>query len=67
MEQKKSLDEVMNELEELLTKMEDEVLSLEDTFTLYNEGLNLVKYCNNSIETIEKKIAILNADINSEE
>lgn len=67
MEQTKSLDEAMNELEGLLAKMESDVLSLEDTFTLYNEGLNLVKYCNTSIETIEKKIAILNVDSNSEE
>ncbi|MDF2819660.1 MAG: Exonuclease small subunit [Clostridiales bacterium] len=67
MEQKKTLDETINELETLLGKMEGQILSLEDTFTLYNDGLKLVKYCNESIDTIEKNIAILNTDLSSEE
>lgn len=67
MQQKKTLDETINELELLLGKMEDQILGLEDTFTLYNDGLKLVKYCNESIDKIEKKIAILNADQSMDE
>lgn len=36
--------------------------SLEDAFADYEEGMKLVKSCNEKIETIEKKILVLSGD-----
>ena len=39
--------------------MESEEHTLEETFQLYGEGLNLVRYCNDKIDAIEKQLVIL--------
>ena len=60
MEQKeRTMEEAFDRLNELLGQMEKEEHSLEETFRLYQEGLGLVKYCSNKIDTIEKQLVIL--------
>lgn len=39
--------------------MQSEEITLDESFKLYNQGLELVQNCNNQIDTIEKKIKIL--------
>ena len=34
-------------------------MSLEDSFQLYNKGMELLKICNDKIDTVEKKMLIL--------
>lgn len=53
------LEELFVELEELVAKLELDKLSLEESFDLYNKGISLVKNCNQSIDTIEKKVMML--------
>ena len=49
-------------LEDVFEKLEGEAVSLEDSFQLYHEGMELLKICNDKIETIEKKVMILDKD-----
>ncbi len=42
--------------------MEAEDASLEDTFKNYEQGMQLVKFCNEKIDGVEKKVQKMNAD-----
>ncbi len=60
-----SLETVFGQLDEIVEKLEAEDVSLEDSFALYHKGMDLLKVCNEKIDTIEKKMMIL--DENGEE
>lgn len=49
-------------LDRIIGKLEKGDGSLEDAFADYEEGMKLVKSCNEKIETIEKKILVLSGD-----
>lgn len=55
----KSLETSMEELEGVLKELEREEISLEDSFRLYNEGMKLLKSCNDMIDKVEKKLVVL--------
>lgn len=55
----KTIEEAFSEIEELIRKLQDPSTSLEESFNNYNKGLELVKYCNDSISHIEQKLSIL--------
>lgn len=57
-----SLETVFEELDNIVEKMEGEDVSLEESFQLYHKGLDLLKVCNEKIDTIEKKMLILDED-----
>ena len=61
----KSLETVFEQLDEIVEQLEAEDVSLEDSFRLYHKGMDLLKVCNEKIDTIEKKMMIL--DENGEE
>lgn len=54
-----SINETFEKLDSILKDMENPELSLEDSFEKYNEGLKLIRQCNNSIEKIEQQLTIL--------
>ena len=60
-----SLETVFGQLDELVEQLEAEDISLEDSFALYHKGMDLLKVCNEKIDTIEKKMMML--DKNGEE
>ncbi len=61
MEDKKalSLEEAFEQLDAVLGEMESGEHSLEETFTLYEQGLKLARRCQEAVDTIEKKLIIL--------
>lgn len=59
-EKKVKLEESFKKLDHIIEELEKSDISLEDSFTLYQEGVKLLKTCNDSIEKIEKKIILLN-------
>jgi exodeoxyribonuclease VII small subunit len=61
----KTLETLFKELDEIVTKLEDENVSLEESFQTYNQGMELLKACNEKIDVIEKKMKVL--DENGEE
>ena len=60
-----SLETLFEELDELIVKLEGEGASLEESFQMYHKGMELLKVCNEKIDTIEKKMLVL--DENGEE
>lgn len=58
-EQKEGLEELFDRLETVIGSLEGEELSLEDSFNLYQEGMELVKRCNSTIDEVEKKVLAL--------
>lgn len=60
-----TLEAVFEQLDEIVAQLEGESVSLEDSFQLYHKGMDLLKSCNEKIDTVEKKMQIL--DENGEE
>ena len=54
--EEKTLEEAFSELDVLAGKLEDRETSLEDSFRLYKQGMELLKYCN------DKKMLQMNED-----
>ncbi|MDF2803128.1 MAG: Exonuclease small subunit [Anaerocolumna sp.] len=57
--EEKTLEASFLELNDIITKLEMEEISLEDSFSLYQEGMKLLKVCNDSIDKVEKQLIIL--------
>ena len=56
----KTIEDAFKELDLLAQKLEDRETSLEESFLLYKKGMELLKYCNNKLDTVEKKMQLLN-------
>lgn len=58
MEQKKELtvEDIFEELNKTVEKLESRDISLEESFRLYAEGMELLRTCNEKIDTVEKKM-----------
>ncbi len=61
-EKELTLEECMQELDAILKALDGEEISLEDSFAMYQKGMTLLKICNEKIDTVEKKILIMNGD-----
>jgi len=55
----KNLETIFEELDEIIYKLEQGDLPLEESFKVYNDGMKLIKKCNDSIDKVEKKLIIL--------
>ena len=53
--EEKTLEEAFSELDVLAGR-------LEDSFRLYKQGMELLKYCNDKLDTVEKKMLQMNED-----
>lgn len=53
-------------LEEIVRILENGKSSLDDSLKLYEEGVSLVRFCNEAIDGVEKKIKILTAGADGE-
>lgn len=58
-EQKRTVDDLFAELESITSQLETEDLSLEEAFLRYRKGMELLKECNDAIDTVEKELQIL--------
>ncbi len=57
-----TIEEAFETLEELVQKLEDSDITLEESFRVYKEGMELLKYCSEKIDTVEKKMLQMNED-----
>lgn len=57
-----TLEKAFEELEEIIGKMNDREVSLDDSFSLYTEGTKLLKYCNEQLDMLEKKMLVLSEE-----
>lgn len=58
----KTIEEVFQELDNLAVKLEDSETSLEDSFRFYKEGMELLKYCSDKLDTVEKEMLQMDED-----
>ena len=52
----KTLESVFEELEQTISALENPDVTLDESLKLYQQGVKLLKYCNDSIDKVEKKI-----------
>ncbi|MCM1570107.1 MAG: exodeoxyribonuclease VII small subunit [Roseburia sp.] len=62
-----SLEQNFARIEELLEQLSAEDIPLEQAFTIYSEGMNVLKRCNEQIDRVEKKVMKLNEEGELEE
>lgn len=54
-----SIEQSFEKIEELMNDMGDDDISLEASFEKYKLGMDLLKHCSEQIDTVEKRIQIL--------
>ncbi len=59
MEEKKTFEESLAQLEEIATKLESGNLGLEEAIKEFEKGIKLSKECSEKLDEAEKKINIL--------
>lgn len=57
-----TLEKAFEQLDEIIEKMNDREVTLDDSFALYAEGTKLLKYCNEQLDKVEKKMLVLNEE-----
>ena len=57
-----TLEKAFEKLEVIIEKMNSKEVSLDDSFALYTEGTKLLKYCNEQLDTVEKKMLVLSEE-----
>ena len=58
-EKKENLEEMFDRLDQVIGTLEGEDVSLEEEFGLYDQGMKLIRRCNQTINEVEKKILVL--------
>ena len=61
------LEEAFEKLDEIVEELEKPDISLENSFTLYQEGIKLLKACNDTIDKVEKELKVLSKDGENDE
>lgn len=59
MENNKTLEENIKDIEGIVEKIEKGGVSLEESIALYKEGVSILEKCNMKIETIEKELIVI--------
>lgn len=58
-EKKENLEEMFDRLDQVIGTLEGEDVSLEEAFGLYDQGMKLIRRCNQTINEVENKILVL--------
>jgi len=58
----KRFESALEELEQVVEQLESGELSLEDSLAAFEKGVGLVRFCNQKLNDVEKKIEILVKD-----
>jgi exodeoxyribonuclease VII small subunit len=58
----KKFEQALVELESVVEKLESGELSLDESLATFEQGIRLVKFCNQKLSEVEKKIELLVKD-----
>jgi len=61
------IEDVLKRLDVIVDKLEEGEDELEKIVALYQEGSELISYCNKKLKKIENKITVISEKIKSEE
>jgi len=64
MAKKLTLEESFDALDGIIDELQRGELTLEESFKKYEEGMKLIKNCNDSIDKVEKKLLVINGGEN---
>ncbi|MCR4909628.1 MAG: exodeoxyribonuclease VII small subunit [Lachnospiraceae bacterium] len=64
---KETIEAKFEALDGIVEKLGDEELSLEDAFAAFEQGMKLVKECNESIDRVEKKVRVITGEGGTDE
>ena len=59
-EEEMTLEEAFVRLDGMVERLETRGIPLEESFQIYKEGMELLKKCNDKIDTVEKKMIQVN-------
>lgn len=62
MAKKLTLEESFDQLDIIISEMQNGELTLEESFKKYQEGMKLIKNCNDSIDKVEKKLIVISQE-----
>lgn len=54
-----TLDELFKQIDEIVEALENPDIAIEEAFGKYEKGMELLKTCNEKIDTIEKKVLVI--------
>ncbi len=57
-----TLEESFEKLDEMIERLEERDVPLEESFEIYKKGMEMLKDCNEKIDTVEKKMLQIDAD-----
>ena len=57
-----SFEEALSKLEKIVSDLENNDIPLEKSIQLYKQGMELLKYCSEKLDTVEKKMLQMNED-----
>lgn len=61
-EKELTLEEALMQLEQMTETMDEEELSLEESFNMYQKGIELVRFCQDRIDQVEKDLIVLQSE-----
>jgi len=61
-ENKKTIEEMLDEVDEIIESLENGDIALEDSFKIYEKGMKMIQSINARIDKVEKKIIQLDAE-----
>ena len=61
-QKEQTLEEAFVRLDQMLEKLSDRDTALEESFQVYAEGTQLLKYCNEKLDKVEKKMLMLSEE-----
>lgn len=66
-EKEQSFEESLQQLETIVRSLESGDLTLESGLTQFEQGVELYRTCKSKLETVEKRVSKLTADLKEEE
>lgn len=57
-----SLEDTFAEIEVIIAKMEQPDVTLDESFSLYKNGVERLKTCNELLDAVEKKMQVIEPD-----
>lgn len=57
-----SLEDTFAEIEAIIAKMEQPDVTLDESFSLYKNGVERLKMCNELLDAVEKKMQVIEPD-----
>jgi exodeoxyribonuclease VII small subunit len=61
-EKNMTIEEAFSAIESKIKALEEDDITLEDSFRQYQEGMELLKYCHETIESVEQKVQAIAKD-----